>query len=60
MAVADEGEDYQIGNHAVREIHHGPVWASRKPNAKWSRLSISLKPGSHHRKGMGYRCRLGT
>ena len=31
MAPADQAEDYQISKRVVREIHRGPVWASRSP-----------------------------
>jgi len=30
MALADQAEGYRISKRAVREIHRGPVWASRR------------------------------
>lgn len=38
-------------------LHHwrDPPSRIRKTNAKWSEVSVSLKPGGHYRKGTGQR-----
>jgi hypothetical protein len=42
MAPADQAEDYQISKRVVREIHRGPVWASRSPIDMWDGESCGM------------------